>query len=503
MKRRMRMLSTSFLFCTMIGMQCLAVESTEVASDQQLQGDDNSPKTRLVKLPELPRHSVDTQLPALPGRETVVRPGDDLQAAINSAKRGDRIRVDPAGEWPAIVLPEKSGDGWIQIETMALDELPEYGQRVEPDDVQHMPTIWNIIEGTPRPALNTEERASRYRIVGIQFKSQEYLDSGHNKMLMLGRGRSTVVTAETPEDLPDNIILDRCIFQGHPGNTTRGLYLDGRHVAVIGSQILDMTARTESHGILITDTPGPVLIENNGIGASGINIFIGDNNKLRWEGVNASDITIRHNLLYKKPEWKKNNALKNHFEMKRGERVLFEENECLYSPVDAQIGYSIKLKTGGGDQYVADVTIRRNKIAFATGYMAITNTNRQGGLDRILSYENKIENMLPGGAAIMFLIEPRAKGVGDVAFISDQIRGKQLKSFISFTGRTSSVRRLECIGVSCNHGAYGVKGDSTPAGSATLKRYCRSFIFKGNALIGPGAMANARSYPHGNRYRAR
>ena len=503
MKLRLFILCTASLLCADGRIDCIAAEATEDAIDQQQQGDEGLPKTRLVKTPELPRHSVDTSLPSLSGQEIVVRPGDDLQAVIDSAKRGDRIRVDPTGEWPSIVLPEKSGDGWIQLESMALGQLPEYGERVEPSDEEFMPTIWNIIEGTPRPALNTEERASRYRIVGIRFQSREYRESGHNKMLMLGRGRSTVVTAETPDDLPDNIILDRCIFQGHAGNTTRGLYLDGRHVAVIGSQILDMTARTESHGILITDTPGPVLIENNAIGASGINVFIGDNNKLRWEGVNAADITIRKNFLYKKPEWKRRNALKNHFEMKRGERVLFEENECVYSPVDAQIGYSIKLKTGGGDQYVSDVTIRRNRISLATGYMAITNTNPQGGLDRILSYENKVDRMLPGGAAIMFLIEPRAKGVGDVAFISDQIRGPQLKSFISFSGRTASVRRLECIGVSCNHGAYGVKGDSTPAGSATLMRFCKSFVFKGNALIGPGAMANARSYPHGNRYRAR
>ena len=79
--------------------------------------------TMLAIPPELPRVDVDTSLATPTGREIMVRRGANLQKAINQAKRGDTIRLDPAGEWPAIVLPEKKGEGWIHIESMGTGIL--------------------------------------------------------------------------------------------------------------------------------------------------------------------------------------------------------------------------------------------------------------------------------------------------------------------------------------------------------------------------------------------
>ena len=456
----------------------------------------------LAARPALPRLSVDTTLPRTKGRVIEVRKGGNLQRAIYQARRGDTIRVDPNGQWPAVLLPAKPGQGWVRIETMATRALPEAGQRVQHSHARFMPTIWNITTETPRPALNTELGASHYRLVGLRFKSRKYEKDGHNKLFMLGRGKSTMMQAKTPEQLPHHIIVDRCILEGWPGNTSRGMYLDGRHVAVVGCQILDVTATLESHGILITDTPGPILIENNAIGASGINIFIGDNNPLRWPEVNAADITIRGNLLYKKPEWKAGSTLKNHFEMKRGQRVLFEENECVYSPVDAQTGYSLKLKTGGHDQFVTDVTIRNNRIREVNGYLAISNTDPDDGLERILSDGNQVDGIFDGGVSIMFLIESGAQGVKDVAFIGDTLRGAKLKSFLTFGGSVPNVQRLEIRNVVADHGQYGIKGDGTPSGRATLEKFCETYDFRDNSLIGTSRTNSLRFYPGGNRHLA-
>jgi hypothetical protein len=276
------------------------------------------------------------------------------------------------------------------------------------------------------------------------------------------------------------------------------MYLDGRHVAVVGCQIENITAATESHGILITDTPGPILIENNAIGASGVNIFIGDNNALRWKGVNAADITIRNNLLYKKPEWKQAHGLKNHFEMKRGERVLFENNECVYSPIDAQTGFSIKLKTGGHDQYVQDVTIRHNHIHQVNGYIAISNRSADKSVRRVLSYDNDVHGLFTDGRSIMFLVDQGASMVSDIAFIGDQLRGRSLRTFISFSGRNPCVERFECRDVRAAHGQYGIKGDGVKTGTASLDKYCLDYLFRGNSLYGTATTNVQKFYPAGN-----
>ncbi len=458
------------------------------------------PVTTLAQGPELPRASVDTTLHRLNGREIIVRKGDNLQRAINRAERGDVIRVDPKGTWGAIVLPAKQGQGWVHIECLALSSLPPAGKRVSVQDAKYMPTILNITSGTPRPALNTELHASHYRIMGVRFKSRKFTRQGHNKMLMLGRGHSTMLAAKSPHDLPHHIVIDRCIVEGWPGNTTRGMYLDGRHVAVIGSQIKDITAPSESHGILITDTPGPILIENNAIGASGVNIFIGDDNALRWQGVNAADITIRNNLLYKKPAWKATHGLKNHFEMKRGQRVLFENNECVYSPIDAQTGFSIKLKTGGHDQYVQDVTIRHNRIRQVNGYIAISNRDADETVRRILSYGNDVDGLFGDGISVMIFVEHDAALISDIALIGDQLRGPALRSFVALSGRAPCVERFECRDLRADHGQYGIKGDGARTGTASLEKFCRGYLFRGNSLYGTTTANVAKLYPAGNQH---
>ena len=461
------------------------------------------PPLTLVQPPELPRVVVDTTLQRLHGETIDVHRGDDLQSAIDRARRGDTIRIDPTGEWPAILLPHKPGEGWIHIQSMEMSSLPKHGGRVEARHAKHMPTIYNIPYGTPRPAMNTDKLASHYRIMGLRFKSREFVARGHNKMIMMGAGRSTILHARTVDELPHHIIIDRCLVEGWPGKTTRGLYLDGSHVAVIGCHITDITAVTESHGILITDTPGPILIENNSIGASGENIFIGNNEFLRF-GVNAADITIRGNLLYKEREWKKDYGLKNHFEMKRGERVLFENNECVYSPADDQAGYSIKLKTGGYNQYVQDVTIRHNDIRDVGGYMAISNTEAKYTVKRVLSYGNQVKNIsrsIGAGQSILLLLEDGAQILGDVAFVGDQLRGRPLKSLLAFVGPAPCVDRLELRDLKADHGDYGVKGAGAASGAASLQQYSTTARFRGNTLYGNASVNRPRFYPPKNIHR--
>src|SRR5262245_22999380 len=68
-----------------------------------------------------------------------VHAGDNLQAAVNRAQPGDTLVLDAGATFGPVVLPYKDGDGWISIQSSALDQLPGEGQRVSPDQADLMP----------------------------------------------------------------------------------------------------------------------------------------------------------------------------------------------------------------------------------------------------------------------------------------------------------------------------------------------------------------------------
>src|SRR5207245_4351996 len=71
-----------------------------------------------------------------------VHAGDNLQAAINHAQPGDQLVLDAGATFTGpIILPNKTGDQWITIQSSALDHLPPPGQRVGPEDSTFMPKI--------------------------------------------------------------------------------------------------------------------------------------------------------------------------------------------------------------------------------------------------------------------------------------------------------------------------------------------------------------------------
>src|ERR1700733_5159861 len=73
--------------------------------------------------------------------------GDDLQSALNSAKAGDTIELDPGATFVgSFTLPEKpdqqasSGPQWITVTTDSSN-LPGPGTRVSPGDAPNMAKI--------------------------------------------------------------------------------------------------------------------------------------------------------------------------------------------------------------------------------------------------------------------------------------------------------------------------------------------------------------------------
>jgi hypothetical protein len=68
------------------------------------------------RMPERPRQRVDVAPVAVTGRTISVAANGDLQAAIDAAKPGDAIALEPGATYRGpFRLPRKDGDGWIVI----------------------------------------------------------------------------------------------------------------------------------------------------------------------------------------------------------------------------------------------------------------------------------------------------------------------------------------------------------------------------------------------------
>jgi hypothetical protein len=141
-----------------------------------------------------------------------VHAGDDLQAILYKvALPGDTLVLDAGATFVGpITLPKKQGDGWITIESSALDSLPGPGQRVGPEDAVFMPKI--VSPGLGEAAIQTAPGAHNYRLAGIEFLPQT-ADTFVYDLITLGDGSN----AQTSLDqVPYLLTLDQCYIHTWP-----------------------------------------------------------------------------------------------------------------------------------------------------------------------------------------------------------------------------------------------------------------------------------------------
>lgn len=202
----------------------------------------------------------------------------------------------------------------------------------------------------------------------------------------------------------DHLIFDRVWMHGDAQDeTTRALALvSTSYVAVVDSFFTDFhcTAVTGActDAQVISDgggrTPGGQFkIENNFLEASGENILFGGGGA----SMTAADIEIRRNYFFKPMIWKPGQPgfvagnsgrpfiIKNLFELKNAQRVLFEDNilENCWGGF-SQNGYAILLtpknQSGHCPQCrVTDVTIRYNRISNVGSVFSIANVADDDG----------------------------------------------------------------------------------------------------------------------------
>ncbi|HEY1678892.1 MAG TPA: hypothetical protein VGG04_14345 [Candidatus Sulfotelmatobacter sp.] len=359
---------------------------------------------------ELPREHVASSMrdtPA-PGKTIIVRAGEDPSQAVSRASCGDIVELQAGATFRRLVLPQKNCDDshWIVIRTSAPDSsLPFETSRLTPcfAGTRSLPDRPSYPCSMPENVLARLEYdgkggsgpvmllagANHYRLIGLEITRSDSPAVVYN-----------LISAE--KGAADHLVFDRLWVHGTArGETVRGIMLSRiSYAAVINSYFSDFhcVAKTgacvDSQAIAggTGDGPsGPFKIENNYLEAAGECVMFGGGEAT----ATPADIEIRRNHLFKPMSWMKGQPgftggpdgnpfiVKNLFELKNGQRVLFENNvlENTWGGF-TQTGFAVLLspknQAEGGRNVcpaceVLDVTIRDVTISHVASGFQIAN----------------------------------------------------------------------------------------------------------------------------------
>ncbi|MGO8793597.1 MAG: putative Ig domain-containing protein [Candidatus Sulfotelmatobacter sp.] len=335
-----------------------------------------------------------------PGSTINVAAGGNLQTALNNANCGDTISIQAGANFSAgqYTFPAKSCDDqhWIIVRTSASDSsLPAEGTRMTPcyagvsslpgRPVFSCPSTEKVLatisySGTGDGPIVFANGANHYRLLGL-----EVTRAANNGQCVTG-----LITRASDASV-SQIVLDRLYIHGTPTDETRrGVDLSGgTSMAVQDSYIsefhcnangdcVDSQAVAGGNG---DQAMGPWKIDDNFLEAAGENILFGGSAATQT----PADIEIRFNHFFKPLFWMKGQpgfqapafVVKNHFEMKNAQRVLFDSNiaENTWGGF-TQHGFSILMNAANQDLggvgvcplcQVTDVTIRYSTISHVGG----------------------------------------------------------------------------------------------------------------------------------------
>jgi hypothetical protein len=506
---------------------------------------------------ELPRVYVQSALADTPanGKSWPVSDAAGLQNALNSAACGDTISLKAGttftGNW---TFPGKSCDDqhWIVVRTSAPDSsLPPEGTRITP-------CFAGVASLPGRPALNcasTQNVMARLMMATASGSGPITLGAGANHYRFLGLEVTRPANGAgignlaypTAESTGNHIIFDRVWMHGTAhDDTTRGIYLNGlTYVALVDSYLNDFhcesnlgtcTDAQAIQGGLGTGPGGPYKIVNNFLEAAAENVLFGGGHAT----LTPADIEIRHNHFFKPLTWMPGQpnvvlgnhglpfVVKNHFELKNAQRVLFEGNisENTWGGF-SQPGFTVVLTpknqiTKHGDVcpicQVTDVTIRNSKFSHMGGGFQIANAlDSPGGIvppfagERYSIHDvvlDDIDHVAYQGQGQLAQVSTGA----NAPLLSD-VQITHVTAFPSkmlFDVGNNSTPKMPNFVFSnsiVTTGAYPVwtvGGDSTTCAyehsvPATVLNTCfTNYTFSGNALIGVPSRFPASSWPSGN-----
>ena len=358
---------------------------------------------------ELPRVYLESSLRATPapGKTISVRAGEDPSKALSKASCGDTVELQAGAAFSSLLIPEKNCDDphWIIVRTSAPDsKLPPEGTRLTP--------CYAGVSSLPgRPDLHcasTENVLAKIEFAGKGGSGPISFASGANHYRFIGLEITRAPSGGCVYNLIEfkgpahHLIFDRLWMHGTAQEeTTRGIALGPtRYLAVVDSFFNDFHcvartgACTDAQALAggLGDAPmGPYKIVNNFLEGAAENILFGGG----AAATVPADIEIRHNYLFKPMTWMMGQPgfvggrdgspfiVKNLFELKSAQRVLFEGNVLENSWGGfSQTGFGILLTPRNqprGNEglcpecLVTDVTIRKCQMSHVGSAFQIAN----------------------------------------------------------------------------------------------------------------------------------
>jgi hypothetical protein len=451
-------------------------------------------------VPMGPAKHVDIGMPRVEGHTIKVAGGGDLQSALNAARPGDEVSIQPGAEFKGnFVLPKKDANQnvrWITITTQSA-ELPGAGTRITPASAGLMPKLVSI---NAAPALAAAPGAGGYRIIGIEITADPAVKSSYGAV-RLGEGSETAI-----DQLPHDIIIDRCFIHGLPtANMRRGIALNCAQSAVINSYISDChEVGADSQAICCWNGPGPFEISNNYLEAAGENVMFGGADP-HIVGLIPSDVEFKNNYCRKPLSWRMGDpayagtrwGVKNLFELKNGRRFLIEDNVFENNWLDAQTGYAILFKSVNQDGHAPwsltkDIVFRHNSIRHVSSAVNIQgkDPNQESGRTASIAIDGNlfddVDGKKWGGEGTFVKITDTADVHVDHNTVSN--KGSIIIAYGPPSGPFTFTNNI------VYNNSYGIKGDGTATGIPTLEKYFNPYLVAGNAIIG----GKASDYPRGN-----
>ena len=452
--------------------------------------------------PQTPRQRVEVEETASTGRTIHVAAGGSFQAALDEAQPGDVIRLSAGSVFTGpFRLPRKPGDSWILIRTSAPDgDLPAAGRRVGPADAARMPHLLS----SKGSVIVADLGAHHFRFLGIEMSPSA---GGFLLNVALIGGQES-----SPADQPHHIIFDRCYVHGDPDRgSRRGIALNARHAAVIGSWISDFKEEgADTQAIAGWNGAGPFRIEGNYLEAAGENLMFGGADPT-IDGLVPADIEIRGNRFSKPLRWKKGTggkdetrwSVKNLLELKNARRVVIEGNLFEHNWAQAQNGFAILFTVRNQDgsapwSVVEDVLFANNLVRQAGSGVNILGRDDaalSGQARRIAILNNVftgIDSARWGGSGILFQI---LDGTADLRIENNTALhtgtmivadGEPHRGFVYRANLTSK-------------NTYGIVGTGTGPEAPSVAAYFPGALIENNTRFAGNSIPESSAHARGTR----
>jgi len=433
--------------------------------------------------------SADAQFPIV-----AVPAGGDLQAALNAARPGETLALEPGATYVGnFVLPARSGNDTkpITIRTGGLEAVPE-GQRITPQTASRLAKLRSPDNV---PSLRTAAGARYWRVELLEFLPNRI---GNREIIGLGDPGQ-----RSREEMSSDLVLDRVYVHGDPvTGQKRGIALNSARTTISNSYMADLKwIGEDSQAIAGWNGAGDYLIENNFLEAAGENLIFGGSDP-SIIGLTPERIVIRGNTLSKPLSWRQSGSpwqVKNIFELKNARDVIVERNLFERNWQAGQSGYAILFTVRNQDGgcpwcQVEQVQFRQNIVRdVAAGFqiLGIDNNHPSRQTNAIVIRDNVfdgIDSRLWGGDGSWFQLTDAPR---DVTVDHNTVIQGTSNGVIKVDGRVDGFVFTNNV---ASHGSYGIIASDRGVGNDSIRSAFPGGSVTANVLAG----GEPRLYPPGN-----